>query len=126
MSNSDRVRAFIDAFNRKDIDAVVVAFTDDAVYHNMMVAPLVGRAAIQASIAGYTSPASQIDWVMCAVAETADGKVLTERIDRFHIGGKWIELPVMGTFEFVDGRISAWRDYFDMNQFTSQMPGTPA
>ena len=28
----------------------------------------------------------------------------------------------MGTFEVDDGKITAWRDYFDMNQFMSQMP----
>ena len=28
----------------------------------------------------------------------------------------------MGTFEVADGKITAWRDYFDMNQFMSQMP----
>jgi hypothetical protein len=31
------------------------------------------------------------------------------------------ELPVMGTFEVNHGKIKAWRDYFDMNQFTSRM-----
>jgi limonene-1,2-epoxide hydrolase len=29
----------------------------------------------------------------------------------------------MGVFELKDGRIAAWRDYFDMQQFTSQLPG---
>ena len=50
------------------------------------------------------------------------GVVLTERVDRFTIGDKRIELPVMGAFE-VDGqgKITAWRDYFDMAQFTKQM-----
>jgi len=33
------------------------------------------------------------------------------------MGGKVIELPVMGVYEFVDGKISAWRDYFDMAPF---------
>jgi hypothetical protein len=28
---------------------------------------------------------------------------------------------IMGTFEVRGGKISAWRDYFDMNQFTSRM-----
>jgi limonene-1,2-epoxide hydrolase len=28
---------------------------------------------------------------------------------------------VMGTFEVRDGKIAAWRDYFDMNQFMDQM-----
>ena len=33
---------------------------------------------------------------------------------RFEVGGKKIELPVMGVFEITDGKIAAWRDYFDM------------
>jgi limonene-1,2-epoxide hydrolase len=52
----------------------------------------------------------------------ADGNiVMTERIDHFVMGDKDIGLPVMGTFEVEGGKITAWRDYFDMNQFTSQM-----
>lgn len=52
------------------------------------------------------------------------GTVLTERLDIFHFATGTIELPVMGTFEVVDGKITAWRDYFDLNQFMSQMPPT--
>jgi limonene-1,2-epoxide hydrolase len=53
---------------------------------------------------------------------TADGPVvMTERVDVFKLPDKAIELRVMGTFEVRDGKITAWRDYFDMNQFTSQM-----
>ena len=40
--------------------------------------------------------------------------MLTERVDKFLVKGQWIELPVMGTFEVSDGRIRAWRDYFDL------------
>jgi limonene-1,2-epoxide hydrolase len=29
----------------------------------------------------------------------------------------------MGAFEVVSGKIVAWRDYFDMNQFQSQLGG---
>jgi len=47
--------------------------------------------------------------------------VMTERVDVFKLPGKSFELQVMGTFEVRDGKISAWRDYFDMNQFTSRM-----
>jgi limonene-1,2-epoxide hydrolase len=31
----------------------------------------------------------------------------------------------MGTFEVRDGEIVAWRDYFDLNQFMSQMGPPP-
>ena len=40
--------------------------------------------------------------------------VFTERIDRFTMGGRTIDLPVAGVFELRDGRIAAWRDYFDL------------
>ena len=43
--------------------------------------------------------------------------------DVFRMPGTTIELPVMGTFEVRDGKIAAWRDYFDLNQFMSQMSG---
>jgi limonene-1,2-epoxide hydrolase len=48
--------------------------------------------------------------------------VLTERVDNFDLaGGKKLSLPVMGTFEIENGKIQAWRDYFDLATFTSQM-----
>ena len=34
--------------------------------------------------------------------------------------GSWIELPVMDAFELRDGKICAWRDYFDLAQFQRQ------
>jgi limonene-1,2-epoxide hydrolase len=52
----------------------------------------------------------------------ADGDVvLTERVDVFVLPNGKVELPVMGTFEVRDGKIAAWRDYFDMKQFMDQM-----
>jgi limonene-1,2-epoxide hydrolase len=49
---------------------------------------------------------------------------MTERVDVFTLPGRTFELPVMGAFEVSGGKISAWRDYFDMNQFTSRMGST--
>jgi limonene-1,2-epoxide hydrolase len=46
----------------------------------------------------------------------AGNVVLTERTEIFkHRAGTkpGFELPVMGTFEFRDGKITAWRDYFE-------------
>jgi limonene-1,2-epoxide hydrolase len=39
----------------------------------------------------------------------------------FRFPGKQISLPVMGIFEVAGEKIAAWRDYFDMNQFMSQL-----
>jgi limonene-1,2-epoxide hydrolase len=62
-----------------------------------------------------------VDWQLLAIAENGN-KVLTERVDNFYlVGGKAVSMPVMGTFEIVNGQITAWRDYFDLATFTSQM-----
>jgi limonene-1,2-epoxide hydrolase len=98
-------------------------FAADAVYHNIPVQPVSGTAAIRAVLAGFMGMASEIDWVLRHLAETQDGVVLTERVDRFRVRGRWIELPVMGAFEVRDGRVTAWRDYFDMKQFQDQLAG---
>ena len=121
MSNSEIVRDFIGAWNTGDMERVLSFFSDDCVYHNIPMDPVQGRDTIRAVIEGFAKPATKIDWVIREIAETPSGVVLTERIDRFQFGEKWVELPVMGTFELRAGKISAWRDYFDMAQFQGQM-----
>lgn len=46
------VRDFCDAWNRSDVDAIVAAFTDDAVYHNIPTEPCKGREAIATFVSG--------------------------------------------------------------------------
>jgi limonene-1,2-epoxide hydrolase len=99
-------------------------FTDDAVYHNIPLAPVTGREAIANTIASFIRPGPPgiegIEFRVINIA--ADGPVvMTERVDVFRLHDKSFELPVMGTFEVTEGKINAWRDYFDMNQFTSRM-----
>jgi limonene-1,2-epoxide hydrolase len=118
----DVVRRFCAAWSEGDVPALLEYFTDDAVYHNIPVAPVSGRDAIRTTIEGFTAGVDRIDFKVTNIA--ANGNVvLTERVDVFVSGERSIELPVMGTFELVDGRISAWRDYFDLNQFMSQVAG---
>lgn len=118
----DVVRRFCAAWGTQDLDAIVEHFTADAVYHNIPLAPVVGPAAIKSTIEGFSGGVESIEFRVDAIAADG-GTVLTERVDIFRFpGGHQIDLPVMGTFEVVDGKIAAWRDYFDMNQFLSQMP----
>ena len=99
-------------------------FTDDAVYHNIPMAPVTGREAIANNIATFIRPgAPGIESIQFRVVNiAANGPVvMTERVDVFRLPGKSFELQVMGTFEVRNGKINAWRDYFDQNQFTSRM-----
>ena len=119
------VRRFCAAWNA-DVGAAELAafFTDDAVYHNIPLAPVTGRAAIANNFASFIRPgAPGIESLHLRLINIAASGpvVMTERVDAFKLPGKSFELQVMGTFEVRDGKISAWRDYFDMNQFTSRM-----
>jgi limonene-1,2-epoxide hydrolase len=103
-------------------------FTDDAVYHNIPLAPVTGREAIANTIASFIRPGApgieSIEFRVIHIA--ANGPVvMTERVDVFRLRDRSFELQVMGTFEVSHGKINAWRDYFDMNQFTSRMGPPP-
>ena len=119
------VRRFCAAWSDNTGAAELAAFfTDDAVYHNIPLAPVTGREAIANTIASFIRPgAPGIEGIEFRVINiAANGPVvMTERVDVFKLPDKSFELPVMGTFEVSDGKITAWRDYFDMNQFTSRM-----
>lgn len=123
MSNSDIITAFCAVWAAKDVDKIMDFFTDDAVYHNIPVDPAsVGKDQIRAVIESFTTAPESIEFAVHNQAETADGVVMNERTDSFKIGDTTINLRVMGTFELSDGKISAWRDYFDLQQYMSQLP----
>lgn len=115
------VTDFCNAVPRRNVEELVGFFSADAIYHNIPIAPVSGRDAIAATLRGFIDPATDAGFEVLALAANGN-KVLTERIDRFTINGKQIAIPVMGTFEIdAQGKISAWRDYFDLAQFTRQM-----
>ena len=121
-TNSDLVTEFINGWREKNIDKMLDYFCDDAVYTNIPIdPPNVGKAAIRSVIETFMGMAEAMEFVIHHQAENAAGTVLNERTDRFLINGQWIALPVMGIFELQNGKIKAWRDYFDINQFTGQM-----
>ena len=95
-------------------------FTEDVVYDNIPMERLEGKAAAEAFIRNGMD-IERVDWELISIAENGD-KVLTERLDNFYLtNGKTVSMPVMGTFEIEGDKIKAWRDYFDLATFTSQM-----
>ena len=79
---------------------------------------------IRATIEGFLGMAQAVEFIVHHSAEnTAAGVVMNERTDRFKIGEHWAEAGVMGVFELSDGKIRAWRDYFDMARFQQSMAG---
>jgi limonene-1,2-epoxide hydrolase len=113
MSAQKIVEDFIAAWNRMDIPGALAMMADDAIWDNIPMGPAKGMAEIQAVMAQFP-PAEGIEFVTHHIAAIGS-VVLTERTDKFLIGGKWRALRVMGTFEVNDaGKVQHWRDYFDM------------
>ena len=120
------IRRFCDAWGEgAGVDEIVDYFTDDAIYHNIPVDPAVGKEAIKATFAMFTTGVERIEFRLLNIAADGD-TVLTERTDVFVLPNVTIELPVMGTFEVRDGKIAKWRDYFDLNQYMTQLAAVAA
>lgn len=118
-NNEQRIRDFCAAWSRKDINELLGYFAPDAVYHNIPLAPLNGLDAIRGTLEMFVTPAEHIEFEVLAVASSGD-VVFTERVDRFRMMGKTVALPVAGVFEVHNGKIVAWRDYFDMQTWMQQ------
>ena len=107
------VNAMIAACCRKDIEAALACFTPDVRYHNIPLEPVFGHEGVRATLEPFLAMALEVDWVIHHSVGDDRGLVMNERTDRFRMPSGWVELPVMGVFEVVNGKIAHWRDYFD-------------
>lgn len=116
------VEALVDAFNRRDQAAVAALLHDDVVCQGMPLPAAEGLAATMDMLAPFLA-ADEIDWQIVAIAAAGD-TVFTERVDRFRFAGAdWTQVCAAGVFHIgKDGRIVAWRDYFDMAELLGAMP----
>ncbi len=76
----DLVRDFCAAFTRRDTEELLRFFADDAVYHNMPMAPVQGTEAIKRVLQMFLSPAESVEFAVLHVADEGN-VVLTERLD---------------------------------------------
>jgi limonene-1,2-epoxide hydrolase len=114
------IAAFMEVWPLGDAAKLGSFFSEDAVYHNMPMEPVQGRDSILATFAHFMSMGGQVAVEITHMV--ADGAiVMTERVDHFIGDEGRISLPMLGVIEVHGGVITAWRDYFDLSQFTSQM-----
>lgn len=112
----ERIESFIAAWNRNDLEAVFAMMAADIVWDNVPMGPVHGIEGCRALMTQFP-PYEAIEFVTHHIV-AREKIVMTERTDRFLVGGRWRSLRVMGAFELDDaGQITAWRDYFDMAEF---------
>ncbi|MSP42171.1 MAG: limonene-1,2-epoxide hydrolase [Alphaproteobacteria bacterium] len=120
--NEQTVNDFIAAFGKLDIEGLMGFFTEDAVYHNMPWPPATGKAAIRKVLESFTKDMGMTSAKFEVRFQVCKGNiVMNERVDHLGIKDKKIGLPVFGVFEVENGKIKAWRDYFDAETFNKEL-----
>lgn len=115
MEPRELVRAWVDAFNRADADALADFYSEDATNHQVAEAPVVGREAIRAMFAAGFASAKMV----CIVENLfQDGEwAILEWRDPLGLRG-------CGFFHVVDGQIVFQRGYWDKLTFL-RLQGLP-
>ena len=115
------VKKMIAAWNTLDWQQVYNLFAEDGVLESMMLPePTVGREAISKRIGALAKDISRIELRIRHMG-VADGVVFIERVDDFVYRGKHGKVPVVGVVEVEQGRVKAWREYYDRAQLLEAM-----
>jgi limonene-1,2-epoxide hydrolase len=110
-----------------DVDAIVAMMTDDVVFQGNVPTrkPRVGRAAAREELArGAAVSTGDLDGEVLSMV-SSDRLVFQERNTIFEVGDKRITLRLAAVLEIVDGKIAAWREYFDTVDLARQLGVDP-
>jgi limonene-1,2-epoxide hydrolase len=114
------VKQMVEAWNTRNWEQVYELFAPDGVLQSMMLPPTVGREAIRKRIGALATDISRIELKIRHMG-VADGVVFIERVDDFVYRGKRGAVPVVGVVEVENGKVKAWREYYDRRQMIEAM-----
>jgi limonene-1,2-epoxide hydrolase len=122
MSPLETAKTFFAHWSANRIEEALAMLADDVLYDNVPLPDIVGRENVRKFHADFgIGTAFNVDWQVTEIAISGN-VVLNERIDIFtHESGGRITLPVMGTITVENGKITLWRDYFDLGSFERQL-----
>lgn len=112
IDNAHTVEVFLSALQAEDLDTASSVLDDNLVYENVGFPTIRGRARTVKLFRGLQGK-GRFEVKTHRIAVNG-GTVLTERTDVLIIGPVRLQFWVCGVFEVTNGRITLWRDYFDM------------
>ena len=107
------VEAFLEAAVLMDFDTALGFLAEDVEYTNIPILTVHGHAGVREVIDPFFEPIHENEFLILRKAATGP-VVFLERLDRHRVDDGWRELPVNSVFEVHDGKITVWRDYFDL------------
>jgi limonene-1,2-epoxide hydrolase len=110
-----RVLDFMDCWRRADLEGAAARLADDVVFvPDPRAGPITGRDAVRAEFGRYMDMMQSYEFDTRQLV-SSDTVVFLERLE--HFGSKRgvvVTLPITGVYELDrEGRITAWRDYWD-------------
>jgi len=119
-TSGEIVTALIHACERRDLDAVCALVDPEIEYDNVPIGKVYGPEGVRKVLSGgVTDAASEIEWRVLEQVEQGE-VVMQERVDRFLVDGRWVEIQIAALFHVRGGRITLWRDYFDLESYRKQ------
>ncbi|HEX4247445.1 MAG TPA: limonene-1,2-epoxide hydrolase family protein [Pseudonocardia sp.] len=124
------VLKFLAALTDPDLDVLRGYLAPEAMYQNMPLPPAYGIDAVLATLGGLFGVLT-VDRIDTFHLASRDGYVFTERVDHLTATptGRSVALPVSGVLRVRAGKVTDWRDYFDLRAFELavglQLPGAP-
>lgn len=111
--NIATVEKFLFSLRGPDLDTAGALIDENLIYQNVGFPTIRGRQRTLKLFKGLDRPGFAFDVAIHRTA--ADGAVvLNERTDVLAFGPVRLQFWVCGVFEVHDGRITLWRDYFDI------------
>jgi steroid delta-isomerase-like uncharacterized protein len=123
---------FSDAFNRQDVDGIMVCFTDDATYDDMFYGRSSGSEELRALFDRMMRETAEVSWTADEIVATPSVEmvewkfrlVVSDAIPRS--AGRTVSMRGVSVFELRDGRCRAYREYFDRGLGYIQLGLEPA
>jgi limonene-1,2-epoxide hydrolase len=120
---SDTYKESLAAWVRGDRDAMAKAYADDIVwYPNRSMDPVHGKAAMMEFMVKFGRGMTDVYYEQTNMVESGN-LLFVEGTENYTKKGRKVRLPYAGVVEFRDGKIIAWRDYFDMKSLEAQLAG---
>jgi limonene-1,2-epoxide hydrolase len=120
VTHTDLIHTYYAAWVRDDLEAVLALCTDDLVAVNVPIGPVRGKQAVREFLTKFGRGMQQKRYAVERIIESGDS-AMVEGVEHYVRDGKSVSLPYMSRFKFRDGKITEWRDYFDLQTVLRQL-----
>ena len=121
MNHEQTIRNYYAAWVRDELDELFALCAEDLTAVNVPIGPIHGKQAVRAFFGKFGRGMSEKRYDVERILVSGDVAVV-EGVENYLKKGKAVRLPYMSVFKFApDGRITEWRDYFDMQTILRQL-----